>query len=78
MRGRAIAMVPTRQRSARGRGMRGTLRFLEMRTSLISALGLILLALWVAGCAADPDRCGAHAHANSSAPAAEAKCSFRF
>jgi hypothetical protein len=46
--------------------------------SLISALGLTLLVLWVAGCAADPDRCGAHAHASSSAPAAEAKCSFRF
>lgn len=46
--------------------------------NLIRALGAAILALWVAGCAASPERCGASAHATSSTPGAAAHCSFSF
>jgi hypothetical protein len=45
---------------------------------LIRALGAAFLALWIAGCAASPERCGAHAHGSTSAPSAGAQCSFQF
>ena len=50
----------------------------EGRVRLIRALTAAALALGMAGCATSPDRCGAHAHASSSTPAASAQCSFRF
>ena len=50
----------------------------EARLRLITALAVAVLTLGMAGCAASPDRCGAHAHASSSTPAAGAQCSFRF
>jgi hypothetical protein len=42
------------------------------------ALCAAFLILWIAGCAASPERCGAHAHGSTSAPSAGAQCSFQF
>ena len=47
-------------------------------TAWVRVLGAAILALWMAGCAASPQRCGAHAHATSSTPDAAAQCSFSF
>jgi hypothetical protein len=65
---REVRAATLLERSARSRRPR----------QLVMTLGAVLLALWLGGCAASPERCGAHAHASSSTPSGSAQCSFSF
>jgi hypothetical protein len=65
---REVRTATRLERSARSRRVR----------QLAATLGAVLLALWLGGCAASPERCGASAHATSSTPGGAAHCSFSF